>query len=594
MTTDTIIHRLHENGRIRPTAPAYFEKVGETWVPTNWQAYVRQVRQAARALMTLGVEPGGTIGILGFNKPEWSTMLLAAMSVNGAGAGIYATNSPAEVQYIVDHAESSVVLLEDEKQWAKIDEVREQLPGLKYVIMMRGTEIDDPLVMSWEDFLAKGEETEETALDRRIEAIKPEDLATLIYTSGTTGPPKGVMLSHDTLAFTARTALDLFSLGANERLVSYLPLSHIAEQMFSIHGATTAGFAVYYAESIDKLADNLKEVQPTIFFGVPRVWERMYNAVNERLAEATGARANIVKWAMDISRRVVALRNRGEEPSGLLALQYRLADRLVYSSVKPQLGFGSLRIAAVGAAPINREILEFFSGLDIIVYEEYGQSEGCGPTTWNRPGATKFGTTGQAFPDVQVKLGADGEILAKGRIVFMGYYRDPAATAETLIDGWLYSGDLGKFDEEGFLTIVGRKKEIIITSGGKNIAPKNIEAALKKLDLVAEAVVIGERRKFLSALVTLDIEAARLFAEQNNLEGQELHNHPLVVEEIQRGIDEEVNPQFARVENVRKFTILPRNFTVEDGELTPTLKIKRRIIDDHFAEEIEAMYAGLD
>ena len=354
------------------------------------------------------------------------------------------------------------------------------------------------------------------------------------------------------------------------------------------------GWSVYYAESLAKLADNLKEVQPTVFFGVPRVWERFYSGVMESMAETTGAKAKIASWAMNIGRRVTALRNQGEEPSGLLAAQYRLADRLVYSKVKPLLGLGDIFFASSGAAPINPEIIDFFGGLDIIIYEEYGQSEGCGPTTWNRPGATKFGTVGQAFPDVQVKLASDGEILAKGRIVFMGYYKDPAATEETLVDGWLHSGDLGKFDEDGFLTIVGRKKEIIITSGGKNIAPKNIEAALKNLDLVAEAVVIGERRKFLSALVTLEPENLQQFAEANNLEGQELHTHPLVIAKIQRGIDEEVNPQFARVENIRKFTILPRSFTVDDGELTPTLKIKRRVVDEHFSQEIDAMYVGLD
>jgi long-chain acyl-CoA synthetase len=402
------------------------------------------------------------------------------------------------------------------------------------------------------------------------------------------------MLSHDTLAFTARQAVQLFDLGANERLVSYLPLSHIAEQMFTVMGGTTGGWPVYYAESLDKLPDNLREVQPTIFFGVPRVWERFYNGVNESLAESTGARAKIAEWAMGVGRQVSALRNKGEEPSGLLAIQYRLADRLVFSKVKPLLGLSEIKMAAVSAAPINPEILEFFSGLDIIIYEIYGQSEGCGPTTLNRKGATKYGTVGQAFPDVQVKLGPDGEVLAKGRIVFMGYFKDEAATDVTLTDGWLHSGDLGKFDEEGFLTIVGRKKEIIITSGGKNIAPKNIEAALKRLDLVAEAVIIGERRKFLSALITLDPDALQQFAESNSLEGQELHRHPLVVEAVQKGIDEEVNPQFARVENVRKFSILPRNFTVEDGELTPTLKIKRRIVNEHFSEDIEAMYEGLD
>jgi long-chain acyl-CoA synthetase len=594
MSADTIIHRLQENGRIRPNAPAYFEKLGTAWVPTPWHEYVGQVRQAARALITLGVEPGGTVSILGFNRPEWSIMLLAAMAAGGAGSGIYTTNSPQEVQYIVEHAESSVVLLENEHQWTKIEQVRDQLPKLRHVVMMRGTKIDDPLVLSWEAFLARGDETEESVLDQRIEAIKPEQLASLIYTSGTTGPPKGVMLSHDNLAFTAKTALDMYGMTANDRLLSYLPLSHIAEQMFTVHGGATAGYSAYYAESLEKLPDNLREVQPSIIFGVPRIWERFYTAVTDNLGQTTGAKAKIADWAMGVGRRVSALKNKGEEPSGMLAIQYSLADRLVYSKVKPLLGLSNIRMAASGAAPVNPEILEFFSGLDIIIYEVYGQSEGCGPTTWNRPGATDFNTTGQAFPDTQVKLGSDGEILVKGRNVFKGYYKDPAATGETLIDGWLYSGDLGKFDEDGFLTIVGRKKEIIITSGGKNIAPKNIEAALKSLDIVAEAVVIGERRKFLSALITLEPETVQQFAEANNLEGQELHKDPLVIAEVQRGIDEVVNPQFARVENIRKFTILPRNFTVEDGELTPTLKIKRRIVNEHFTEEIEGMYAGLD
>ena len=593
MTKDTIINRLQENGRIRPTAPAYFEKVGDAWVPTSWQEYVGQVRQAARALITLGVKPEDTVSILGFNRPEWSIMLLATMSVRGAGSGIYTTNSPSEVEYIVGHAESSVILLENEQQWAKIEQVRDQLPALLYVVMMRGTQIDDPLVLSWEAFLEKGDETEESILDERIDAIEPEHLASLIYTSGTTGPPKGVMLSHDNLAFTAKTAVDLFSINANDRLVSYLPLSHIAEQMFTVHGATTAGFSVYYAESLDKLAENLREIQPTILFGVPRIWERFYNGVTENLAQASGARAKIADWAMGVGRQVSALKNQGKEPSGLLAAQYKLADRLVYSKVKSLLGLRDTTMAAVSAAPINPDILEFFSGLDVIIYEIYGQSEDCGPTTFSRRGATKYAAVGQAFPDTQVKLSTDGEILVKGRNVFMGYYKEPEATAETLIDGWLYSGDLGKFDEDGFLYIVGRKKEIIITSGGKNIAPKNIEAALKSLELVAEAVVIGERRKFLSALITLEAEPAQRFAEENNLEGQELHSHPLVIAEIQRGIDEEVNPQFARVENIRKFTILPRNLTIEDGELTPTLKIKRRNVNKNFDAEIENMYAGL-
>jgi len=592
MTADTIIHRLHAQGRTRPNAPAYYEKIGSAWVPTPWHTYVDQVRQAARALLTLGLQPGDTVCILGFNRPEWAIMQLAAMAIGGAGAGIYTTNSPIEVQYIIEHAESAVVLLENDGQWQKVNQVRAQLPALRQVVMMRGATVDDPLVLSWEAFLSAGDKTSVEALDERIDGLRLDQLASLIYTSGTTGPPKGVMLSQDTVAWTAKTALDLFSINANDRLVSYLPMSHIAEQMFTIHGGATGGYAVYYAESLEKLPDNLREVQPTYMFGVPRIWERFYNGVTEKLSQSTGARAKIGAWAMDVGRRVSALRNQGQEAGGLLALQYKLANRLVFSKVKPLLGLSEMRIAVSGAAPINPEILEFFSSLDVIIYEVYGQSEGCGPTTWNRPGATKFGATGQAFPGAQVKLGPDGEVLMKGRNVFMGYYKDDEATAATLIDGWLHSGDLGRFDDDGFLSIVGRKKEIIITSGGKNIAPKNIEAALKHLELVGEAVIIGERRNYLSALITLEPEAAQRFAETHKLEGLVLHTHPLVLAEIQRGIDEVVNPQFARVENVRKFRILPRPFTIEDGELTPTLKIKRRIVNDHFSEDIEAMYTG--
>lgn len=587
---DSIIDRFQYHRRVRPAAPAYYEKVGATWVPTTWEEYVQQVRQAARAMAALGVAPGDVVCMLGFNRPEWVIGQLAAMMIGAVGAGIYTTNSPPEVEYILNHSEAPIVILENEGQWQKINQVRDNLPHLRHAIMMRGSDIADPLALNWSDFLDRAAQVTEDELDARIAAVEMEQLAGLIYTSGTTGPPKAVMLSHANLASTARTGQELFALTPSDILLSYLPLSHIAEQMFTIHTAATTGNAVYFAESITKLPDNLREVQPTVFFGVPGVWERMYNRVNERLAEAHGARRRIADWAQRIGREVAGLRNRGEEPEGLLAAQYRLADRLVFAKVKPLLGFSRVRVAVSGAAPISKEILEFFSGLDIIIYEVYGQSEGCGPTTFNRPGACKFGTTGQAWPGSEVKLGADGEILMRGPNVFMGYYKDAAATHETLIDGWLHSGDLGRFDEDGFLTIVGRKKDIIITSGGKNIAPRNIEAALKSLELVGDAVCVGEGRKYLCALITLDPEAVERFAEANQIEGQTLHDHPLVVDAIQSGIDEVVNPQFARVEQIRKFTILDRPFSVEGGELTPTLKIKRKVVCDMHMAEIDAMY----
>lgn len=589
---DNIIERFLQHRRIRPAAPAYYEKAGNAWVPTYWEEYTAQVRAAARSLIALGIEPGNVVCMLGFNRPEWVIGQLAAMMAGAVGAGIYTTNSPSEVKYILAHSEAPAVILENEAQWAKVKEVRDQLPHLQWAILMRGTAIDDPMAMTWEAFMERGTAINEAELDARIAAIEMEQLASLIYTSGTTGPPKAVMLSHHNLASTARNGQALFQLTPNEILLSYLPLSHIAEQMFTIHTGATVGYSVYFAESLTQLPDNLRDVQPTIFFGVPGVWERFRSRVSERLNESEGAKRKIADWAQTIGRRVVDLRNQGQEPSGKLAVEYRLADKLVFSKVKPLLGFSRTRIAVSGAAAINKEILEFFSGLDVTIYEVYGQSEGCGPTTFNRPGATKLGTTGQAWPGSEVKLAPDGEIIMRGPNVFMGYYKDAAATRDTLIDDWLHSGDLGRFDGEGYLSIVGRKKDIIITSGGKNIAPRNVEAALKNIELIGDAVLVGEGRKYLCALLTLDPEAAGRFAEANQLEGEELHIHPKVIAAIQAGIDETVNSQFARVEQVRKFTILPRPFSIESGEMTPTLKLKRKAICDMHLEAIEGMYVN--
>jgi long-chain acyl-CoA synthetase len=589
---DTIIDRLRQHRRVRPAAPAYYEKIGQVWAPTTWEEYITQVRTAARAMIALDVTPGQVVCMLGFNRPEWVIGQLAAMMVGGVGAGIYATNSPPEVQYILAHSEAPLVIVENEAQWQKVRQVRDSLPALRKTILMRGTASDDPHTLTWEAFMACGAGVDEATLDARIAAIEREQLASLIYTSGTTGPPKAVMLSHHNLAATAHTGMELFNLTPNEVLLSYLPLSHIAEQMFTIHTQATVGYSVYFAQGLSQMPDNLREVQPTVFFGVPGVWERFRNRVAERLGEAHGARRRIADWAQTVGRRAVEARNQGKELSGLPAIQYRLADRLVFSKVKPLLGLSRARIAVSGAAAINKDILEFFSGLDVTIYEVYGQSEGCGPTTFNRPGATKFGATGQAWPGSEVKLAPDGEIIMRGPNVFMGYYKDAAATEETLIDGWLHSGDLGRFDEDGFLTIVGRKKDIIITSGGKNIAPRNIEAALKNLSLVGDAVLVGEGRTYLCALLTLDPDAAGRFAEANQIEGQELHKHPAVLASIQSEIDELVNPQFARVEQVRKFTLLERPFSIEGGEMTPTLKLKRKVICDMHLDEIEEMYAN--
>ncbi len=590
MPSDTIIQRLFDQAKKQPQAPAYFVREPDGWKSTSWKTYAQEVRRAARALIALGFEPGQTVSILGFNRPEWAIFDMACMAAGGAPAGIYTTCSPTEVAYIVNHAESPIVLVENQEQWSKLQAKKSELPRLQHVVMMQGgPKIDDPMLLGWKEFMAKGDEAHDAELDRRVAALEPNALATLIYTSGTTGPPKGVMLSHDNLAFTARIARQLARSTPDDSTLSYLPLSHIAEQMFTLHGANTAGYAVYYARSVDQLADDLKEAQPTIFFGVPRVWEKFHAGVSSKLAQATGAKKQLVAWARGVATRVHALKNEGKSPGPGLALQYRVANRLIFSKLKPALGLGRARLCVSGAAPIAREVLEFFASLDIVILEVYGQSEDTGPTSFNQPGRTRFGSVGPILPEVEVRIEPDGEILVKGRNVFLGYYKEPEATQETLTeDGWLRSGDLGELDQDGFLRITGRKKEIIITAGGKNVTPKNIEGALKNHELVSEAVVIGDRRKFLSVLLTLDEEAARRFADQHG--GGAPHENPDIRAEIGRAI-EQVNQELARVETIKKFTVLPKPFSIEGGELTPTLKVKRKVVAQKYAAEIESMYA---
>jgi long-chain acyl-CoA synthetase len=589
VAADTIVSRLFRNAEETPTTAAYREKVGGEYAATSWGEYADQVRRAGLALIALGVQPGDVVTILGFNRPEWVVMHLAAMAVGGAPAGIYTTSSPDEVHYVTNHSASPVILVENEVQLAKVLSRRSDLPHLRWIVTMRGAPAhDDEAILTWDEFLARSIERDDAEFFARIDALEPDGLAVLIYTSGTTGPPKGVMLTHHNLTWTSDGASGIFDIRADDRLISYLPLSHIAEQIFTIHGAMTYRYCVSFAESIEALPEDIKEVQPTLFFGVPRVWEKFRAGVASKLAEASGLKGRIAGWAMAVGREAVALQNAGREPSGLLAAKYRLADRLLYRKVKAALGLDACRVAVSGAAPIDPSVLEFFAGLDLPIYEVYGQSEGTGPTTFNGPGRARFGAAGPPFPGTEVRIADDGEILLRGGNVFAGYFRNPEATAETLVDGWLHSGDLGRMEDDGMLTITGRKKDIIITAGGKNIAPRNFEGALKQNPLVTEAVVIGDRRKYLTALVTLDQVAAAAFLAERGESGP-AQESPAVLAEVAATVDE-INARFARVEQIKKFRILPREFSIEEGEVTGTLKVKRDVVADHFSAEIEAMY----
>ena len=589
---NSIPARLRRNG----TDPKYKSRIGYgykkgiEWILCSFEEYYRETLLAAKSLYSFGVTKGKSVSILSFNRPEWVICDVACMMVGGIPAGIYQTCSSQEVQYIVEHSESSVVFIENEEQWAKIESLLERLPLLKHVIAFSEINIEHPLLMSWTDFLKFGSEITDETIHACIDDITPDQPATFIYTSGTTGPPKAVMLSHNNLIFTADRAISITSLQEDDCTLSYLPLSHIAEQVFSIHGPISAAAAVYFAQSMESLPENLVEIRPTVFFGVPRVWEKMYAKIQEKLQMAPFLRKKTANWALGIGLQCAQIRNQGKEPSGFLAIQYGLAKSLVFDKVKGLIGLSRARVCISGAAPISADILSFFSGLDIIIHEVYGQSEDCGPTTFNQPGNTKFGSVGTAFPNVEVKIADDDEILVRGENVFLGYYKDEEATQATVIDGWLHSGDLGRFDDDGFLRIIGRKKEIIITSGGKNIAPQNIEAALRDIPLLSQAIVIGDNRPYLVALITLESSAVDLFCSQKGLPLSLVHENSTIIENIHKSI-EEVNTSFARVEQVRKFAILPRDFLIEEQELTPTLKLKRSNIARNWAPKIDELYS---
>jgi len=569
-------------------APAYFTRGETAWQPTSWRVFAEQVRHAAGGLVALGVKPGDRVAILAYNRPEWVIADLATMMAGGVPVGIYFTAAPAEVTFILKDSGAVVLVAENAAQFAKLAGKGNELGGLKRVAMMEG-EAGDAWQIGWDGLLSLGANMSDGEVAERSKTIAPQQAGTLLYTSGTTGMPKAVELSHAALCNCIEVMRETAHYGPEDRVISYLPLAHIAEKMLSVHAYAACGYQVYFARSVTELAKHLPEVRPTVFFGVPRVWEKFSGGLREKLAQATGTKAKIAAWAQQVGREWHKASREGGKPGLGLAVQYRLAERLVYGKVKAAIGLGEARILFSGAAPIAPEVLEFLSGLNIMVLELYGQSETCGPTSSNMPGANRIGSVGRAMPGTELRIAEDGEVLVQDKKLLTGYAGRPDATAETLVDGWLHSGDLGRLDEDGYLYITGRKKDLIITAGGKNISPAAIEAAAEAVPILEHVVVYGDRKPFLSALVTLNPEHLATLARQHGVPVEGITAHPAVLAEVQAGIDA-VNAEQARVAQIRKFTVLPGRFSVETGELTPTLKLKRAVVVARFLAEFEAMY----
>ncbi len=585
----TVMETLDATTRRYAALPALRERRGGSWEETTWAEYRARVMDVARSLVALGVQPGEGVAIIGYNSPEWVFADVGAIHAGAIPAGIYTTSSPEQVAYVTAHCDARVAFAEDARHAQKFLEARGLMPNLQRVVQWSGETVADSFVMSWRDFLAAGKHVREAVIEERVRAQRPSDPCTLIYTSGTTGNPKGVLLTHHNLTWTAETVIDHLDLGIGEAGVSYLPLSHIAEQMLTIHAPMYVGYPVSFAESMDKLLDALVAVRPTYFLGVPRVWEKIQAKLQAGLAAAPPLRRKVAAWARDVGLRGGYAEQQGR-PRPLL---YPLAERVVFSKLRERLGLDRCRFALTGAAPISKDTLDFFLSLGISIYELYGMSECTGPATFSTPTHYKTGAVGLPVPGTKVKIAEDGEILLQGDHVFAGYLKEEEATRATVDpDGWLHTGDIGEIDGDGYLHITDRKKELIITAGGENVAPQLVEGHLKAIPVVGQAVVIGDRRKYLSALLSLDPERVE---EEARLAGSpartvaEAATCATFKAHLDRQV-EEINGRLARVQTIKRYTILPAEMTVDGGELTPTLKLRRKVIGEKYHAEIEAMY----
>jgi len=475
---------------------------------------------------------------------------------------------------------------------ATLEAIRPKLPALKHVVVMDPGPSRSDGVLRYEDLLARGASLPDSPYYQRVDAARPDDLATLIYTSGTTGQPKGVMLTHRNVTWTAARLADALEVGDDERLLSYLPLSHIAEQTASISGPLLCGMQVSFAESFEKLGDDLRDVRPTVFFGVPRVWEKFKAKAEASMAQQPKPRQRVVAWARGVALRFHTTTMEHRQPTLRLAAQYALAQRLVFEPLKRRIGLDRCHVHVTSAAPIARDVLEFFASIDVVLRELYGQSEVTGPTSTNTAEHTRLGSLGRPLQGVAVRIAGDGEILVKGENVCAGYFKDLAATSELISDGWLHSGDVGELDAEGYLRITGRKKEIIVTSGGKKTPPATLEGLLKTIAPLGHALVIGDNRAYLVALVTIDPDKLKAFSSAHGFsaDAERLAADPRFHQWLAARIETEVNEKVARFETIKRFAVLATDFSVAGGELTPTLKVRRKVCEQKYAAQVEAMY----
>jgi long-chain acyl-CoA synthetase len=582
--------------RAQGAALALRHKVYGIWQRVSWTEYGEAVHRVAGGLLAAGLTPGERVAILGENRPEWLYCHLGTMATGGATCGIYATSSPEQIQYLLQHSGARCLFVENEEQLEKVLTVVAETAVERIIVWdAKGLwGFTDERVTFFEDFLKQGQtflETSPGRLEATVAGIGPDDVAMIIYTSGTTGPPKGAMLSHRNILWEIESLSRSVPLRPRDEVVSYLPFAHIFENFTSVFWPVRLGIVVSFAESVDTLFQNLREVSPTYFAGPPRVWEKLASTLDLRMADSTPLKRGFYRFAVSVGRRHARARREGHVSPGL-ALAHWLTHAAVLNPLKRRLGLERTRIAVSAAAPAAPELFEFYHALGVPLLEVYGQTESTGVITATRPGRERIGTVGEPIPGIEVKLADDGEILTRGPHVFRGYFRDPDLTAQTIDpEGWLHTGDVGAWDD-GYLRILDRKKDVIITAGGKNITPAYIENKLKFSPYVQDAVVIGDRRKYLVALILIDEDVVIQFAQERRIPFAtfvELTQHPEVHRLIKEEIDK-VNRTLSQVETIKRFALLPRRFYEEEGDVTPTKKVKRRNIERRYGPLIESLY----
>lgn len=592
-TASTVLDLLDHHARERPHAVALRHRDEDRWAGITWGDYARQVADVAGGLVSADTQPGDRVVLLSANRPEWHIADLGILAAGAVSVPAYPTSSSSQIAHLVRHSGARVAIVENATQLAKLLLRRSELATLERIVLLEPNGgLDAGLIVGFADLCRVGarlRETQPHVLEQRRAGIDPAGLATLVYTSGTTGPPKGTIITHDNIVATLGSVLSLVELGPDDRFLSFLPLSHIAERITSHFGQLAIGAETWFASSVATVPEDLKACRPTVFFAVPRVWEKLMDAVLGRIGAQPRPIRVLMHRYLDLGlRRVTASRSVGLADR----LQYQALDRTLGRALRANLGLDRARLLVSAAAPIHRNRLEWFAGIGLAIAEVWGQTEDCGPATMNPPDAIRIGTVGKPLPGLELRIAEDGEVLVRGPSVCAGYYDDPAASRALVDDdGWMSTGDLGELDAAGYLTIIGRKKDLLILSSGKNISPQGIETSLEVEPLIAKAVVVGDGRPYLVALLSLDGEAVAEWAHHHHKIGsvENLLDDPDLTARIRQAV-EATNAGLSRAEGIKRWRLLPREFTVASDELTPTLKVKRDVVAKKHAEVIDELY----